>query len=60
MAPASFKAWRERLHLDISGAARALGVSRNWIMKFESGESKIPRHVALACKAIAIGEAPMR
>jgi transcriptional regulator with XRE-family HTH domain len=55
MAPASFSAWRERLHLNITGAARALGVSRNLVMKFESGASEIPRHIELACIAILYG-----
>ena len=41
--------------MDISGAARALGVSRNWIMKLESGASVIPRHIELACIAILYG-----
>jgi transcriptional regulator with XRE-family HTH domain len=55
MAPASFTAWRERLHFSKSDAARALGVSRNWIIKFETGDSVIPDHIALATAAIAYG-----
>jgi transcriptional regulator with XRE-family HTH domain len=60
MAPASFKAWRERLHFTTAAAARELGISRNWAMKFESGAAPIPRHIALACAAIAHGLIPMR
>jgi predicted transcriptional regulator len=55
MTPAGFTAWRERMGFNISDAARELSVSRNWIMKFDSGESVVPRHVALACAALEKG-----
>jgi predicted transcriptional regulator len=55
MTPAGFTAWRERMGLNITDAAHELGVSRNWIMKFDSGESVIKRHIALACAALEKG-----
>lgn len=55
MTPAAFTAWRERMGFSVSDAAREFEVSRNWIMKFESGESVIKRHIALACAAIEKG-----
>lgn len=55
MTPASFIAWRARLSLDKKAAAAALGCTRNFIYSMESGRTKIPRYVALACAAIEAG-----
>ncbi len=53
-------AWRQQLHLSKVAAAWALGVSRASIARWERGEYPVPRHIALACAAIALGipEAP--
>lgn len=59
MTPASFIAWRERLSLDKKAAAAALGCTRNFIYSMESGSTKIPRYIALACQAISNGLPPM-
>jgi transcriptional regulator with XRE-family HTH domain len=58
MTPESFTAWRARLKLDKSKAARALGCSRNVIIGYEKGTKKIPLYMALACAAIALGVPP--
>jgi predicted transcriptional regulator len=58
MTPSSFTAWRARLRLDKSKAARALGCSRNVIIGYENGSKKIPRYMALACAALAMGLPP--
>jgi DNA-binding XRE family transcriptional regulator len=59
MTAASFKAWRERLALTATDAARVIGCSRTSIAAWESGRHKIPRYIALACQAIANGLPPM-
>jgi transcriptional regulator with XRE-family HTH domain len=50
--------WRKRLGLDLKDAAEALGCSRNSIPRWEAGKTEIPRYVALACAAIALGVPP--
>jgi transcriptional regulator with XRE-family HTH domain len=44
----------KRQGLNKSGAAKALGIARNSLQAYLSG-AKIPRAVALACAAIAVG-----
>ena len=58
MTPDSLLAWRNRLGLNQTGAALSLGTSRNYYMAMEAGRSKIPRYIALACAAIALGVPP--
>ena len=60
MTPASFTAWRERLHLTAKAAAEALGCSRNALARWEAGTVRIPRYIALACAAIAQGVPPIQ
>ena len=45
-----FMAWRLRHGLSLSGAARALGLSRRMIAWYSNGEKKVPRAILLACK----------
>ena len=59
MTAQSLTAWRERLGLNRSEAARALGLSRNSIQHYEEGRA-IPLYVALACAALAHGIPPIR
>jgi DNA-binding XRE family transcriptional regulator len=59
LTAATFKAWRERLGMTATDAARAIGCSRTSIGAWESGRNKIPRYIALACQAIANGLPPM-
>jgi len=63
MSPASLKSWRERLGLTKAEAARRLGLSPNAYAAYERGHYNgaprpIPRHVALACAALALGIGP--
>jgi transcriptional regulator with XRE-family HTH domain len=53
------KAWRERLHLKASEAARQLGCSRNAYAAWEAGRVPIPRYIALACQALLNGFPPI-
>lgn len=53
-----FAEWRARLGLSKLAAARALGMSKDTTPRYESGQIKIPKYVALACAAIALGIKP--
>jgi transcriptional regulator with XRE-family HTH domain len=62
MTPADFRAWRKRLGLTQAAAATALGMSVSQIIDYEIGTKRgtdrpasIPKHVALACAAVAHG-----
>ncbi len=64
MTPASLKAWRERLSWTKTRAAAELGLSPNGYAAYEAGRwngkpRPIPRHIALACAAIAHGLPPI-
>ena len=59
MTLAAFLAWRERLHFDVSDAAKALGCGRRTIQAWQAGRTRIPRYIALACAAIAQGVPPI-
>ena len=54
-----FSAWRSRLGLSKSEAARILGLSRNSVIAYETGRRPLPRHVALACAAVEEGIEPI-
>lgn len=60
MTPASLSAWRSRLGLNKSEAARRLGLSRNALEGYESGQRRIPLYIALACSALAYGLPPIQ
>ena len=55
MTPATFKAFRDRMHFSKVQAAEALEIDRRTVARYESGEAPIPRHIALACAALAQG-----
>lgn len=62
MTGAEMRAWRERLGYTRRGAADALGLSESQLADYEAGTKRgtarpalIPRHVALACAAVALG-----
>ena len=44
-----------RLGLNKTEAANALGVARNTLDGYVTGKHPIPKHIALACAAIALG-----
>lgn len=53
MTAKEFHAWRERVGLPSWDAvAKALGMSRRTIYRYQRGEQTIPQVVALACEAI--------
>ncbi len=52
VTPASLIAWRQRLHLTVVAAAKALGCSRRAIQSWEAGRTRIPLYVELACHAV--------
>lgn len=58
MTPTEFREWRERLGLNRVEAADALGMGRNQPKRYEEGQP-IPKYVALACAAIALGVKPI-
>ena len=58
MTPESLLAWRERLKLSRTEAARRLGLARNTYRAYEAGKRPVPETVALACAAIAYGLPP--
>jgi DNA-binding XRE family transcriptional regulator len=58
MTPASLTAWRNRLSLSKTGAAEALGCSREALRLWEQGKNPIPLYIALACAAVALGIKP--
>jgi DNA-binding XRE family transcriptional regulator len=60
VTPTSLIAWRTRLGLNKTEAALALGLSRNGYDYYETGRSRIPLHITLACAAIAHGLPPIR
>jgi DNA-binding XRE family transcriptional regulator len=53
MTPEQFTRWRALLDYNKSDAAQALGCSPNSITAWESGQTRIPRYIALACRALA-------
>jgi transcriptional regulator with XRE-family HTH domain len=55
MTPAAFVAWRERLHLSQAAAASLLGCGRRSIQLWENATNEIPKYIALACMAVALG-----
>lgn len=55
MTPEQFTRWRERLGWTRTKAAEELGCAPNSITAWEQGRSKIPRYIALACRALAEG-----
>lgn len=62
MTPDAFKAWRKSLGLSQKKAADALGLKNRIVQYYEKGERdgervKIPKHVRLACYALAAGVA---
>lgn len=55
MSPQALIEWRQRMKLNQTKAAEALGVSRRAWGMYERGESEIPRYIGLACAAYALG-----
>jgi plasmid maintenance system antidote protein VapI len=60
MTPASFSAWMNRLKLNKSEAASALGIARSTLDRYLAGSVPIPQSIALACAAVAHGLPPVK
>ncbi len=60
MTPFALKAWRKRLDLSQSAAAKALGLSLRGYQNYENGTRPIKRYIALACAAVARGIKELR
>jgi DNA-binding XRE family transcriptional regulator len=54
-----FAAFRARMGWTKVQLAEALEIDRRTAARYEAGEAPIPRHVALACAALAQGLPPM-
>lgn len=59
MTGSGLKALRERLSLTRKALAEALEIDRKTLQRYEDGESRIPRHIALAGAALAHGLPPL-
>lgn len=55
MTPAQFIEWRIARGLTQPAAGELLGLTKRQIIRYETGTSRIPKTVALACAAIARG-----
>ena len=58
MTAASLLAWRKRLGWTKKRAAEEIGIARQSYIDYEAGARPIPKAVALACAALAIGLIP--
>ena len=59
MTPADLEAFMSRLHINRRRLALdELEISQDRLRRFLSGDQPIPRHIALACSAIAMGLPP--
>ncbi len=52
MTPASLIALRKRMKLTQEALAEALGLGRRTLIRYESGDNPIPKHISLAMSAI--------
>lgn len=59
MTAEEFTQWRERLGLNRLEASKALGIGRNQPKRYEDEGQEIPRYIALACAAVAMGVPPV-
>lgn len=66
MEPHDLVSWRRHLGLKKTEAATALGIGVRTLNQYEDGQNHrgdprpIPRHIALACSALAFGLPPYR
>lgn len=60
MTAADLTAWRTTLGVSRAEASRRLGIAENTLAAYESGRTRIPLYVALACAALAYGLPPWR
>lgn len=60
MTPDDFIQWRKSRGLTGAAASRILGIAPNTVTAYEKGRAEIPRHIALACAAVAFDLPPWR
>ena len=48
-----FRRWRRRSGLSLTGAARALGISRRMVEYYQAGDYPVPDRIAVECDRIA-------
>ena len=60
LTPTALIAWMTRLGLNKVEASAALGIARTTLDRYLSGETTIPRYIALACAAVEKGLPPIR
>lgn len=58
MTAADFIALHQRLGMSRAALCRALGIAPNTGTAYATGRQAIPRHIALACAAVALGVKP--
>lgn len=59
MTPKALVAFRDRLGMNKSAFAEALGIDRKTLNRLEASPRAVPRYIALACSALAHGLPPM-
>jgi len=55
MTPSTLTTWMRRLGYNKVQAAEALGIARTTLDRYLDGRQAIPRTIALACAALAMG-----
>ena len=59
MNAADLEAFRLRMHWNRKRLGAELGISQDRLRRLLSGLQPTPRHIALACTALALGAPPM-
>jgi Helix-turn-helix domain len=59
MTPIDLEAFRVRMKWRRKELGAALEISQDRLRRLLDGRSPIPRHIALACSALALGVLPM-
>lgn len=59
MTGAELIAWRRRMGLNKTQAAKLLGSNRVTLANYEGGRAEVPRYIALACAALSFGLPPI-
>ena len=52
MTAKQFRRWRRRSGLSLTGAARALGISRRMVEYYQAGGYPVPERIAVKCESL--------